>query len=100
MKKFGKFIMSLAVIAGAAAGAYAVYKKFMATDDVDDFDDDFDEDFDDDFEDTEETTGREYVSLSPAADPGENGVSAEAVAEKEAAMAESETEKAKEGQEK
>lgn len=99
MKKFGKFIMTLAVIGGAAAGAYAVYKKYFAADDTDDFDEDFDDDFEDDTEDTEETAGREYVSLNPAPDTAKDGVSAEAVARKEAAMAEEETKKAQEAKE-
>lgn len=101
MKKFAKFLTSLVVIGGAAAGAYAVYKKFFAPEDLeDDFDEDFEDEFEDE-EDEEESSKREYVSLNPAAasEENEDGTSAEAIAEKEAAMAESETAKAEEEKE-
>lgn len=102
MKKFGKFLTSLVVIGGVAAGAFAVYKKFFASDDLeDDFDEDFEDEFEDGEEGEEETSKREYVSLNPTPADGESedGVSAEAIAEKEAAMAEDETAKAEEAKE-
>lgn len=101
MKKLGKLLTSLVVIGGAAAGAYAVYKKFFAPEDLeDDFDEDFEDEFEDE-EDEEEASKREYVSLNPtaASDEKEDGVSAEAIAEKEAAMAEDETAKAEKAKE-
>lgn len=114
MKKFAKLLTTVAVVAGIAGGAYALYKKYLAPDQEDDsFDDDFDEDFDDDEEEPEEAK-RAYVSLNPAQEADEpkdtaeeeetastneneeeddeNGVSAEAIANKAAAMADTEKE--------
>jgi len=66
MKKISKLLTTLALIGGAAAGAYAIYKKFFATDaDCEDLEEDFEEDFDIDFEEPSETK-REYVSLTPS----------------------------------
>lgn len=71
--KFSRFILGSAAVAGAAVGAYYLYKNFMNkdyTDDFDDFDDDFDDDFFDeitvdDVEDTkEDESTREYVSIN------------------------------------
>ncbi|MCI8416400.1 MAG: hypothetical protein HFI33_02660 [Lachnospiraceae bacterium] len=95
MKKLGKFLASMAIIGGIAAGAYTVYKKFFAVkEDEEDFDDDFNDGFDEDLEEPK----REYVSLNSVQEPAQEAheVSAEAIAEKEAAMAEAETAKAKE----
>lgn len=105
MKKFAKLLTTMAVIGGIAAGAYAVYKKYLAPDQ----DDSFDEDFDEDDEDEAGEPQRAYVSLNPAQEEEaseetpeateeedsqeeENGVSAEAIAEKEVAMTDTEKE--------
>ena len=71
--KFSRFILGSAAVAGAAVGAYYLYKNFMNKDYTDDFDD-FDDDFDDDFFDEitvddatdieEDDTTREYVSIN------------------------------------
>ena len=109
MKKFAKLLTTMAVIGGIAAGAYAVYKKYLAPDQDDSFDDDFDEDFDEDDEDEAGEPQRAYVSLNPAQEEEASeetpeateeeesqeeviGVSAEAIAEKEVAMADTEKE--------
>lgn len=64
MKKFVKFITSIAVVCGAVAGGIYAYRKFFAPDPfADDFEDDFDEDVD--LTDENETSKRGYVSLTP-----------------------------------
>ncbi len=96
MKKLGKLLTSIAVIGGLAAGVYAIYKKFFAeTADGDNFDEDFEDDFEEDLEEPK----REYVSLNSVQEETTSEVSAEAIAEKEAAMAEAETAKAEENAE-
>ena len=86
MKKLGKLLTTLAVVGGVAAGAYAIYKKFFATDaDQEILDEDFDDEFDVDFDDDSDIK-REYVSLTPAT---------EEIAEKQVALAEAATEEAK-----
>lgn len=68
MKKFFKFIFSMAALAGIVAGGYYAYKKFVAKDDADDFDD-FEDDMDDlDLDDAASKEEREYVSLDIASD--------------------------------
>lgn len=71
--KFSRFILGSAAVAGAAVGAYYLYKNFMNkdyTDDFDDFDDDFDDDFfdeitvDDTTDSDEDESTREYVSIN------------------------------------
>lgn len=62
MKKFFKFLFTVASMVAVAFGAYCVYKNVIAKKDEEDFDD-----FEDCFEDeTVETTdeNREYVSIN------------------------------------
>lgn len=81
MRKFGKLLTTLAVVGGAAAGAYAIYKKYFATDaDCEDIDEDFEDEFEEDFEDCE-CTKREYVPLTPAA--AESAEATECIKEEE-----------------
>ena len=67
MKKFVKFLLGLAAVAGTACGVIYFLKKvlgidiFGSKDDFDDFDDDFDDD--DDFFDEDNEEDREYVTL-------------------------------------
>ena len=86
MKKLGKLLTTLAVVGGAAAGAYAIYKKYFAADaDLEDIDEDFEDEFDEDFDDSVEST-REYVSLTPVAEePAAKPVAEEAPAGESAA---------------
>ena len=49
MRKFFKFIVSIASIAAVVGGAFYFVKKYLLNDDFDDFDeDDYFDDFDDD----------------------------------------------------
>lgn len=65
MRDWGKKLLGLAAIGGAAAGAIYYLKKIKSTDN-DVLENDFeDEDFDLD-EDLKPVTDREYVSLTPA----------------------------------
>lgn len=67
MKKFGKFLTGTAVLAGIAAGAYYVYKNYIASDeDLDDLDDL--DDFDDDETTEVDESERDYVSINIAKD--------------------------------
>lgn len=66
MKKFGKFLFTVASLAAIAGGAYYFLKNVVnkdSKDEFDDFDDDFD-DFDEDDESVESTESREYVTIN------------------------------------
>ena len=84
MKKFVKFVCSVAAGAAAGFGAYCVYKNVIAkknAEELDDFDDCFDED------ETEEVDeNREYVSINiteeePASEEVDEAVETEEVDE-------------------
>lgn len=65
-KKFGKFVMTTAVLGAIAAGAYYFFMKkdaFFDEDFDDDYYDDFDEDLDDDVAADKSETDRKYVDL-------------------------------------
>lgn len=71
MKKFGKFVLSVATIAAAGAGAYYAYKKFIEKSnfgDEEENDDDLDEY---DFEDEGPSKSPEYVSITPVKEAAE-----------------------------
>ena len=69
MKKFVKFVCSVAAGAAAGFGAYCVYKNVIAkknNEELDDFDDCFDED--------ETDENREYVSINITEEPASEEV--------------------------
>lgn len=70
MKKFFKFVGTVAALSAAVAGGIALYRKFFAPEeDFSDLDDDFDDEFDDEDLDDEAPAGeRGYVSLNKAAE--------------------------------
>ena len=71
MAKWGKKLLGLAAIGGAAAGL-VYYLKSKEELDLDDFDDDFDDDFFDDDDDDEEEAPAEQpaeTAEAPAAEP-------------------------------
>lgn len=74
MKKFFKFVGTLAALGAAVAGGIAVYKKYFAPeDDFDEFEDEFEDDFDEDLD----VPKRSYVPLPPAEDAGDATEAAE-----------------------
>ena len=54
MKKFLKFVVGVAAVAGSVAGVLYFWDKRKADLEEDDFDDDFEDDFEDLFEDEDE----------------------------------------------
>ncbi len=63
MKKFLKFLLSLAAIGGVIAGILYFVKSVLMKDYLDDYDDD---DFDNDLYDEEDDDDREYVTIKPS----------------------------------
>ena len=59
MKKFLKFVVGVAAVAGSVAGVFYFWDKRKADLEEDDFDDDFD----DIFEDENDDSDRDYVTL-------------------------------------
>ena len=70
MKKFFKFVGTVAALSAAVAGGIALYRKFFAPEeDFSDLDDDFHDEFDDEDLDDEAPAGeRGYVSLNKTAE--------------------------------
>lgn len=98
MANWGKRLLGLAAVGGAAAGL-VYYLKSKENIDMDDFDDDFeDDDFDLD-NDLKPVTDREYVPLTPSAKPAgaattdtEADASVDTGADTEADVSDAETE--------
>lgn len=67
MAKLSKILKWTAVGAVIGAGAYAMYKKCIASCDCEEFDEFDDEDFDDDFEDADSDRGYTAIPLETEA---------------------------------
>lgn len=66
MRKFFKFVFSVASIAAIAGGAYYFIKKYLCDDSFDDFDeDDYFDDFDDFDDDNDDVVD---IEVNPAAE--------------------------------
>ncbi len=75
MKKLGKFLAGVATLAGLAAGAFYVYKNYVADSSEDEVDDIDDLEIEDEVAEETEAEDREYISISIA--PEETEATAE-----------------------